>query len=573
MTKKSIIYLQAAALLIYILFSVLLIPDTNISASKSLNDCSDYQQNWTVSTASGSHAYEMLPDFLHTKNEHDIWLTKTLNEVEDGDCIGFFSFQQQVSVNLDGIEIYSFIPSEHIKSSTPGNRWNFIPLSNEYNGKELSIHIRQCYSDSKVSIPKIYYGTQAGIMLSYLKTELPQVIVSFIMILFGIMLSIFCILYRKKTGFERGLTWLAAFAIFRGLWTAIESNIYSFVFTRLLLLSHVSYLCLKLAVVTFLQFVNYSFYGGKSRVLKILASISVIEFWVTAFCQLALGIDFANTVYITHIVLLIGGIYACGSSIHVLTDKKHSSQALAADAVAHRRRRNSYIAQVACTLAIIVTSVTDLIRYYAVNSPDVARYSRWGDLIYVATISITIFIDFISLLHIGHQAEQIKEEALLDPLTKLMNRASFEHDIAEGTKRQWRRKSIVMLDLNNLKYFNDVHGHDMGDYYIIIASEMIEDAFSEYGNVYRIGGDEFCVIGKNLTEEMFMEIRTSLENRIKNLKVPQYDVHMEISAGYASFNPDLDHNLRDTMKRADSLMYKRKLELKKHSDNQYESHR
>jgi diguanylate cyclase (GGDEF)-like protein len=104
----------------------------------------------------------------------------------------------------------------------------------------------------------------------------------------------------------------------------------------------------------------------------------------------------------------------------------------------------------------------------------------------------------------------------------------------------------------------------MGDYYIIISSEIICDAFYKYGTVYRIGGDEFCVIVRNLKEEDFISVRTHIESYMETLKIPSSDLHMEISAGYTRFSPDTDVNLRDTMKRADELMYNRKLELKSH---------
>jgi diguanylate cyclase (GGDEF)-like protein len=164
----------------------------------------------------------------------------------------------------------------------------------------------------------------------------------------------------------------------------------------------------------------------------------------------------------------------------------------------------------------------------------------------------------------GHNAESIKEAAERDPLTKLLNRSSFENDILKPQGRELENMGVAMLDLNNLKHFNDVHGHSMGDYYIIISSEIICDAFYKYGTVYRIGGDEFCVIVRNLKEEDFISVRTHIESYMETLKMPSSDLHMEISAGYTRFSPDSDVNLRDTMKRADELMYNRKLELKSH---------
>lgn len=568
MKKNILISLQIIVLVLLVILSIIFIPEADMNNFQTLSDCSSYLEDWTASTVSNSTYYDVLPDFIHTQNEQDLWLTKTLSGIEDGDCIGFFSFQQQVSISLDGVEVYRFIPAPDLKSSTPGNRWNFFPLSDSNNGSVISIHIFQCYSANRISVPKIYYGTQTGIMLKYLKSETPQILISLLMVLFGIALGIFCLLYRKKTGFERGLTWLALFAIFRGLWTTIESNTYSFMFTHLLLFSRVSYMCLKLAVATFLQFVNITFHRGKSKTLRILTILSIADFWITSFCQLVLGVDFANTVAITHIIMLAGGSYACVNNVNALIGRNNTPKATMIS-----KRRNSYIAQIISTLALIIASVIDLIRYYVVNSPDVAKYSRLGDLTYIVIMSISLFVDFIVLLQMGHQAEQIKEEASIDPLTKVMNRAAFEHDIMEGDFRQWSQKSIVMLDLNNLKYYNDVHGHEKGDNYIVASSQIIKDAYEKWGTTYRIGGDEFCVIATNFTLEDFKKVRASVEEHMAKVRESNFDIHMEISAGYASFEPTLDNTLKDTMRRADAFMYKRKMKLKQRSNIALESRR
>ncbi len=562
MKQVKIIYLQIAAVLIFIFYTIIFIPDVNKNTSDFIGKCRIYNSGWTISTMSDSQTLDILPNFYKTNNENEIWLTKTLTSPGSHDSIGFFTFQQQVSVSIDGIEVYSFKPDSNSKSSTPGNKWNFIMLNENYDNCQITIHLYECYSSDRINIPTIYYGTTSGIMMNYLRQEGPQLIVSITMILFGVILSIFCIMYKRKTGFEQSLLWLALFAVFRGLWTFIESNVYSFTISHLLLVSQISYMCLKLASVTFLQFVNTAFHNGNSKVLKVFVIFSIADFWLSACCQFILGIDFARTVFITHAILLVGGIYACISSIKL--QREHSAQAQLIE-LQPSRQRNVYVSHVICSLAIVLTSFGDLIRYYFAPSPDVAKLSRWGDLIYVSVISINSFLNFVSLLRMGHQAEQIKEEASIDPLTKLLNRSAFEHDIVQGNKRQWSHQSIIMIDLNNLKIFNDKHGHGMGDYYIIISSEIIRDAFAQWGTAYRIGGDEFCIIAHDFTIEDFIEVRTSIEKYIGDLKMPSEDLHMGISAGYAAFNPNLDYNLRDTMKRADDLMYQRKMEIKSHS--------
>ncbi len=558
MNKPRIIYLQILAVILFTFISLIYLPDASASTAERIKDCEPFNRNWSISTETSSLFYDLLPDFFYTDGKNLASISRTIADAKDGDYIGFFSFQQQIRVYIEDELIYSFVPGDGTLSSTPGNKWNFISLFDEYNGKKLTVQVYECYSNGRVAVPAFYYGSQYGIAAHYVKAEAVHIMISFFTIVMGIGLGCFCILYRKNQQFVLGLKWLALFALFRGVWSSIETNVYSLFFTHLLLFSQLSYLCLKLATVSFLQFINVTFHHGQSRFLKILTLASIADFWISGILQLKFGIDFASTVFATHFIMLSGGAYATYISISSLRERLREAEVVALSS----KKRNAYVAQIICTLTIIATSLIDLVRYYMVNSPDIAKFCRLGDIIYIATISITLFLDFISIVQMGFEAEHIKEEAAIDPMTKLRNRSTFEMDIMRGTQRQWEKKGIIVLDLNNLKYFNDVLGHDMGDYYIIAASEVISDVYSQCGNVYRIGGDEFCVIANNLEDERFLELRAVAEKRIEGIIVPKRDIHMEISAGYARFDAKLDYTLRDTMKRADKSMYSRKVELK-----------
>lgn len=552
MKKSRAIYIEIIFFFLFVMINVFIVPLTT-SQWKQLRNCNIYDGNWCISTPTESTYCDSLPTFYHTTdNGKDIWISKTLTNIADGDCVGFFSFQQQIDVLLDDEIIYSFAPSPHQKSQTPGNKWNFLPVNASDTGKTLTIHIHECYIKGRVTIPTIYYGTQVGITLNYLSSVNPRIYISIATILVGCLLGIFHVLKRHRISMNDSVKWLALFAIFRGLWSYIESNTYSFFLPELLLVSQVSYMCLKVAVVVYIEFLNQTFHNGNNKTLHVLRICSVGDFFLTFLLQYFGITDFANTVFITHSILLFGGIYAC--TIIIRTFYQNSSGNTL-------RKRYSYFGRLACTLIIIFTSIIDLIRYYATNSPDVAQYSRIGDFLYVVLMSFSLFLDFVYLLRMGQHAEIIREEASLDSMTKLKNRAQFEKDIAKVNPRQWKNYSIILLDLNNLKQFNDSIGHDAGDQYIITAGNIIRDVFSSYGTIYRIGGDEFCIIAKKLDLQKFVILRTTLENNF-SIRNHRSDIPMAIAAGYACFDAKLDKNLQDTMKRADAKMYNRKQELK-----------
>ncbi len=99
----------------------------------------------------------------------------------------------------------------------------------------------------------------------------------------------------------------------------------------------------------------------------------------------------------------------------------------------------------------------------------------------------------------------------LDPLTRTYNRLSFDKDAERKTNKCL---DIINVDLNNLKIINDTKGHDAGDKALSTLSEIL---LTEAGNnyrVYRIGGDEFFVIGyskPHLSSEEFVgKVRSNL---------------------------------------------------------------
>ena len=94
--------------------------------------------------------------------------------------------------------------------------------------------------------------------------------------------------------------------------------------------------------------------------------------------------------------------------------------------------------------------------------------------------------------HLETSREELEHYAFHDPLTKVYNRRyGMERlDKMLDNKRQF---SLCFIDLDNLKYINDVLGHSEGDRFIIGAAEELTKQFKE-GVTARLGGDEFMVL-------------------------------------------------------------------------------
>ena len=91
---------------------------------------------------------------------------------------------------------------------------------------------------------------------------------------------------------------------------------------------------------------------------------------------------------------------------------------------------------------------------------------------------------------------------------------------------------------------------------------MIKNAFSQENTVYRIGGDEFCVIMPDAKENSIEGAMDRLKELQKQYKGTDRSVEVEIACGYAFYDDNVDQSFVDTRKRADMHMYENKRMLK-----------
>lgn len=95
--------------------------------------------------------------------------------------------------------------------------------------------------------------------------------------------------------------------------------------------------------------------------------------------------------------------------------------------------------------------------------------------------------------------DRLAHLAVRDPLTGLLNRRSLDENLADLL--QWEEDSpasMMMIDIDHFKRFNDQFGHDAGDFVMVQVAGIITDVAGQSGVVHRYGGEEFAVIFKAL---------------------------------------------------------------------------
>lgn len=159
------------------------------------------------------------------------------------------------------------------------------------------------------------------------------------------------------------------------------------------------------------------------------------------------------------------------------------------------------------------------------------------------------------------QAEEaLRECSIKDELTGLFNYRYFQNHMEEEIKRAQRYEkpvSLILLDLDNFKTYNDSCGHLVGNEILKGVTDPLRACVRDVDIVARYGGDEFCIIlpqtGKSEAIEVAERIRTSIEHHDFPQKKKELG-NLTVSLGLVAYPQD-GKNLKSLLGAADKTLY------------------
>ena len=156
-------------------------------------------------------------------------------------------------------------------------------------------------------------------------------------------------------------------------------------------------------------------------------------------------------------------------------------------------------------------------------------------------------------------------ESIHDPLTGLFNRRHLEIAFAQSmnsAQQSQQPLSILLMDIDHFKNFNDTYGHKAGDVVLKVVSQVVQDSLRDLDMAFRYGGEELVIILPHTSSKIAQKIAEKLRLRIKNLK-QEYSYHfltgITISIGVANF-PEHSNICDELLQLADTALYQAKSE-------------
>lgn len=472
----------------------------------------------------------------------DVYDFELVDIDETNNTMLFYTNHQEVTVRADGRLIYALEKENSVFGRTPGAVWNIISLP--VGVEKVSVVTTSVYQSLEKQDILFEIGNAIPMQREVVRESILDVGICLFILVIGIALTTYWVIVFRKVNQQKDVLYLGLFALVFGIWAFGETKLAVFMFSDRAFWSYMAFTCLMVMCLPFVYFTRTFLETEDKYIHKFISGYIVIETIVAQFLHLMDIASVKETVMFTMANIVSTILYLFYAILMAIKNHKD---------------KRKIISNVLGLMAVVVTAVVDMSGYF-IDASNSNQLGKIGFLIYAVILGSEVARASQQRVQEAHKMEIYKEMAVKDIPTGCYNRNAYSEDTSLGM--ELTGVQIITFDLNNLKQCNDVKGHMAGDKYIADAAHLIQDVFKGLGKVYRIGGDEFCIVVKGITEGTIIERRRELKSAIMEYRAANKDEGFGIACGYAMYDPMIDKDIEETRHRADLSMYKNKKEIK-----------
>ena len=169
-------------------------------------------------------------------------------------------------------------------------------------------------------------------------------------------------------------------------------------------------------------------------------------------------------------------------------------------------------------------------------------------------------------LAVKYYQDTLKINTDVDPLTQIANRRRFDDTMTleiKKAKRTGTILSVLLLDIDHFKFYNDTYGHLEGDSCLKKVAAALSTSLKRPKDLAaRWGGEEFACLLPNTNAKGAQNVAEVLREAIQNLSIPHKSSPVNevvtVSVGVVASNPMDDNSFDNLLKRADEALYQAK---------------
>ncbi len=158
--------------------------------------------------------------------------------------------------------------------------------------------------------------------------------------------------------------------------------------------------------------------------------------------------------------------------------------------------------------------------------------------------------------------ERLREQLMIDPLTRVLNRRGFlqhaEQELGAARRAGDRTLMVLFADVDNLKIINDGYGHAEGDAALLAVADILRNVVRGSDVMGRWGGDEFVILVSNGSDVTLDAVTSRLQGRLREANAAGRAYPLSVSVGAVSFKAKTPISLEQALADADAALYEEK---------------
>ena len=159
---------------------------------------------------------------------------------------------------------------------------------------------------------------------------------------------------------------------------------------------------------------------------------------------------------------------------------------------------------------------------------------------------------------LAEKLEQSQAQALVDPLTKVLNRAAYNMRIGQMIqefKRYQEEWALLTLDIDHFKKFNDEYGHQLGDNVLKSVAGTVKNCIRVSDRIFRYGGEEFVVLLSRVNSQIATHLAEKICQEVEKSFVLHGDKKLKVTVSIGGAIITSGDNELSIFERADKAMY------------------
>ena len=158
---------------------------------------------------------------------------------------------------------------------------------------------------------------------------------------------------------------------------------------------------------------------------------------------------------------------------------------------------------------------------------------------------------------LSKEVRELEKNSNLDPLTKVFNKGALDKYLAKICNKGYIKHELhlLILDVDDFKQVNDLHGHLAGDKVLIYLTKLLRNTLRDGDEVFRFGGEEFVIILNRIEEKSCLEITERILNLIRSNRLIYKGKSLSITASIGATSYQKGDTPTTLIERADRALY------------------